>query len=106
MSATCTPSPWKVGTDLNGNPCVLPAAFGELRTDPNFLNGKPYIYAPAPICRLCEGRERSPDEIAANGWLISAAPELLAALKALLEPTYEEDQIQAAKAAIAKAEGR
>jgi hypothetical protein len=58
--------------------------------------------------------ESNPDEVAeaiANARLIAAAPDLLAALKMLLEssdrdPKGEEDAYQAAETAIAKTEGR
>jgi hypothetical protein len=48
----------------------------------------------------------SADEAKANARLIAAAPELLEALKYLLELGGDDDRRIAAEAAIAKAEGR
>lgn len=45
-------------------------------------------------------------ECEANAWLIAAAPELLSALKFLLELGADDDRRIAAEQAIAKAEGR
>jgi hypothetical protein len=56
------------------------------------------------------GRPLSPDEMAANARLIAAAPELLSALRPLVERVIENgghgDLVDTALAAIAKAEGR
>ena len=70
------------------------------------------------ICRLGEGVSNRkgtipPEEIEANAVLIASAPELLGALKLLVESlTWEENRsgityagIEPARAAIAKAEG-
>jgi hypothetical protein len=70
----------------------------------------------APICRspALSKPARPPQEIEANARLISAAPELLAALKDVLRiaraasigVTGNAKRIAAAEAAISKAEGR
>jgi len=45
------------------------------------------------------------DEFKANARLIAAAPDLLAALRALVHPMASDEDLDAARAAIAKAEG-
>ena len=55
---------------------------------------------------ICEMGAMNPDEIAANARLISAAPELLEALKwAVDNPNDDAYWIEQARAAIAKATG-
>ena len=46
-----------------------------------------------------------PAEIAANARLIAAAPDLLSALRALVHPMANDDDVNHARAVIAKAEG-
>jgi len=84
MEAKHTPAPWVTFADKGAAVCIMPAM------------------RPGEICSFegCWLPERE-----ANANLIAAAPDLLAALKDLLEgATYVA--LKAADAAIAKAEGQ
>ena len=95
MSATHTPGPWQVSrTDPNGQPIVASATDLELATCWHHCVG---------------GMER---EAHANARLIAAAPELLEALKAIVDDLLDGDDtgaLQVAQhaglAAISKATG-
>jgi hypothetical protein len=102
-----TPGPWnRERYDTGGNP-------GRYFPITAIRNGK--------HCRIAESGGDSDlpsEEIKANGTLIAAAPELLQALKNLADAVEDHDNhvdqglaahhdsMQAARAAIAKAEGR
>lgn len=84
-----TPGPWKAD-------CFLVTA-------PNVPFGQ---YGGREICHTGGGRGPS-EECEANAHLIAAAPALLAALKGVVRVADRQtDEFDAARAAIAKAEGK
>lgn len=90
-----TPAPWLIAHEIAGEGIWIESSGDE----------------PDEIC-LVSNATVSADVILANASLIAAAPELLAALKAIVthgEPIYPEDWVRmkaAGLSAIAKAEGR
>ena len=95
MSEKYTPGPWNANFTRFSRWVV-----GFHITDPKHGSLRP----------ICEAYDKmgamNPDEIAANARLISAAPELLEALKwAVDNPNDDAYWIEQARAAIAKATG-
>jgi hypothetical protein len=92
-----TPGPWAVGQTVNNFVQIVAPEYRTL-TDADHV-----------VCELREWRQPRCDD---NAKLIAAAPELLAALKALLDAQVCRDGgkdcavCEDAYAAIAKAEGR
>jgi hypothetical protein len=84
--STHTPGPWRVSNPQSPE-CAL------------------VITDDLTIARAYVG-DKAPATANANAHLIAAAPDLLAALKYLLELGGDDDRRIAAEAAIAKAEGR
>lgn len=82
-----TPGPWNIVDDAPG--VMAPK-----------INARDTSWT---IARLV--RQSGPSEDNANARLIAAAPDLLAACKALMDPTRLQDAIDLALAAIARAEG-
>jgi hypothetical protein len=94
---THTPGPWKFEKQDDG------------RSDGFIRAGEQYSGAvhPPAVARICKRGLGRLDESVANARLIAAAPELLAACKAmLLDRTRDDHTSRIAAAAIAKAEGR
>ena len=122
-----TPGPWKACNDgdcgcgfvsANGHPIcqVTSGDWGDEYPSIRLVgNGTLDSRAEAYIDKVVYGHV-APDTAKANASLIAAAPDLLEALKELFNPQYWNDQYgrydypleasQAARAAIAKAEGR
>lgn len=96
MSAAFTPGPWEAGLDrVYGHPATL---------TPNILIN-PVILGRAVNVTLAK-IPRENDESYANARLISAAPELLAALRAVISVADRRTaEFDLAHAAIAKATG-
>ena len=91
-SMSHTPGPWAWTYDGSSDYSLGPAA------DPQVI----------PVATVYDYRARDASETEANLNLMAAAPDLLAALKAIVEVTegiYRPD-LEAAELAIAKAEGR
>ena len=80
METKHTPGPWHVPKDIPG----------------------PDKWMVADCCGIIR---RSTDEEKANAHLIAAAPDMLAALKQIMEEGITGPSCDAARAAIAKAEG-
>ena len=109
METKHTPGPWSITNTIMGSvdPVTLPSS----------VIAPPYGSVDT-ICVFSFMTKKKPhDEQQANARLIAAAPDLLAALRLLLDglQTYapeflhglpKADYIRAARAAIAKAEGR
>lgn len=94
MTTTHTPGPWKI-------------------TSEEFVDDA----KGGPVARIYSRQTRPADELKANAALIAAAPEMLEALNGLLEAILKCEApvggkretlaaVDAARAAIAKAEGR
>lgn len=94
MSAAIhTPGPWTMSRRQN-NMIDIQHAMGDVKGAITHS-----------LCRV-QARESWLEEAAANARLISAAPDLLAALKGVLRVADRQtDEFDAARAAIAKAEG-
>ncbi len=102
MEAKHTPGPWSITNTIMGSAettvwpsAVVAAPYGSVDTvcDFSFMTNKPH------------------GEQQANARLIAAAPELLAALRAMIERAEwhgdkDADGLCGARAAVAKAEGR
>lgn len=101
MTLKHTPGPWKVSrADLTAQ------GFGYCRFV-RTVNKSPMDVA-EHICHVCELGDAAEDS--ANARLISAAPDLLAALQGLLSDKYlsdpiNNDRMAAARAAVSKATG-
>jgi hypothetical protein len=90
-----TPGPWASNYGI-----VAPAS--------DYRGAAGIVYPPSEIARI--GSRPDPDETDANTALITAAPDLLAAARAVLESGYSTDAklraLDALIAAVAKAERR
>jgi hypothetical protein len=91
MSGTHTPGPWRADCGGSGN---QRGGFSVTAANDGVV-----------ICGRM-GWPHCADESEANARLIAAAPDLLAACKALVEGEYDAPVMPMARAAIAKAEGR
>jgi len=83
ISQKHTPGPWHIGKRYPSG-AIYDEKGGEICGFSNLLH---------------------PAEIAANARLIAAAPDLLSALRALVHPMANDDDVNHARAVIAKAEG-
>ena len=91
-----TPGPWEVGR-----------GYARTHSTPIRWKGENLAW----ICGMDSAHEFSLEQTLANARLISAAPDMLAALEGLLSDNYLADPINAdrmaeARAAIAKAKGK
>lgn len=96
MSGKHTPGPWRVNTCRMGDKLMG----WHIAADEHGSS--------LPVCLSDKYSEyRDQDEEIRNAFLISAAPDMLEALKGvLLVADRQTDEFDAARAAIAKAEGR
>ena len=106
--STHTPGPWCPYRDEDGN---IVSIMTEVAGDNGGITGKGIARMPVPVERGAKNARTTWDEINANGRLISAAPELLAALKLVwdaygFDPSIDSSIWQTVQAALAKAEAR
>jgi hypothetical protein len=95
MSAKHTPGPWKLRKEWRCSEFALEVFH------PNRKIEKPFL--PAALAVVSD----SVDECKANARLISAAPDLLAALKGVINVADRDTiEFKSARKAIAKAEGK
>lgn len=107
-NAKHTPGPWRVEENTT-------LIWGKCNPDDQSNWGMGYPIAECritPISQIGWATGPSEDEGEANACLISASPDMLEALKGLLDsmemenPLAHKTQVDAARLAIAKAEGR
>jgi hypothetical protein len=104
MSHTPGPWEWKIGSDgWDGERCYLEGADDALVLDATGYDAWAITFGQAIGLHGMTPVEEQP--FLPDARLIAAAPELLAALKFLLEVGADDDRRIAAEYAIAKAEG-
>lgn len=121
MSAQHAPGPWVIDNRptyaADAGMDAQPIRKGACVADVSTGFGTHSVHAPATIGRKCPSVAEMDEQGLANALLIAAAPDMLAALKALLLPDGEpgigewwglpeDEQHERIRAAIAKAEGR